>query len=92
MMKRICRRWERRTVLSGWRWLLAICCAVLPAMPPISIEAQTERQSTQSNASGSELSTQEKKVIELPARRLGQRPQRHERRSGDGGRGTGPIR
>lgn len=62
-MKHI-RRCERRTVLSGWRWLLAICCAVLPAMPQISVEAQTERQSTQSTASGSELSPREKKVIE----------------------------
>jgi hypothetical protein len=39
-------------------------CAVLPAMPPISVDAQTEQQSTQGAASGSELSPQEKKVIE----------------------------
>lgn len=64
MLKHITRRRERRTVLSGWRWLMAICCAVLWVMPQISIEAQTERQSTQSNASVSELSPQEKKVIE----------------------------
>ncbi len=62
-MKRIRRR-ERRTIVSGWRWLLAICCAVLPAMPQAAIKAQTERQSAQSTASGAELSPQEKKVIE----------------------------
>ena len=64
MLKHIRRRRESITVLSVWRWLIALCCAVLPVMPQISIEAQTERQSTQSNASGSELSQQEKKVIE----------------------------
>jgi hypothetical protein len=64
MVKRIRHRRERRTFLSGSRWLLATCCAVLPAMPPNIVEAQTEQQSTQSNASGAELSQQEKKVIE----------------------------
>ncbi len=63
-MKRIRRRRERRTVLSGWQWLMALCFAVLPAMPQTSVKAQTERQSTQVAASGSELNPQEKKVIE----------------------------
>jgi hypothetical protein len=64
MLERIRRRQERRTIVTGWQWLLAICCAVLPAMPSNPVEAQTERQSTPSNASGAELSQQEKKVIE----------------------------
>lgn len=64
MMKLIRRCRERRTALSGWQWLIALCFVVLPATPPISVEAQTERQSTQGAATGSELSPQEKKVIE----------------------------
>jgi hypothetical protein len=64
MMKRTRRRRERRTALSGWQWLLALCFAVLPAMPQIPVEAQTEQQSTQGAADGSELSPREKKVIE----------------------------
>jgi flagellar biosynthesis/type III secretory pathway M-ring protein FliF/YscJ len=65
MMKRIRRRRERRTIKVKWQWLLALCFVVLPAMTPIFIEAQTEQQSAQGTApTGSELSPQEKKVIE----------------------------
>ncbi len=64
MMKSIPRSRGRRTVLGGWQWLLTLCFAILPATPQISVEAQSERQSTQSAAGGSELSPQEKKVIE----------------------------
>jgi hypothetical protein len=64
MMKRNRRRRERRTVLSGWQWLMVLCFAVLPAMQPISTEAQTGQPSTQGAAGGSVLSPQEKKVIE----------------------------
>jgi hypothetical protein len=64
MMKRIHRRRERRTVLSGWQWLIALCFAVLPAMQPISTEAQTGQPSTQVAVGGSELSPQEKMAIE----------------------------
>jgi hypothetical protein len=64
MMKRIHRRGERRAVVSGWQLLLATCCVVLLAMPQAPVKAQAERQSTQSTAGNSELSPQEKKVIE----------------------------
>jgi hypothetical protein len=91
MMKRIRRRRERRTVLSGWQWLMALCFAVLPAMQPISTDAQTGQPPAQGAVGGSELSPQEKKGHRTPAGRLGQGPQRHECGSGDGGRGIAPI-
>ena len=55
---------KRRAVGIAWRWMLAICCAVLlTTLLPVA-KAQTERQSTQATASDVELSPQEKKVIE----------------------------
>lgn len=55
---------KRRAVVIAWRWMLAICCAVLlTTLLPVA-KAQTERQSTQATASDVELSPQEKKVIE----------------------------
>ncbi len=63
-MKRIRHRRERRTVVSGRQLLLAICCAILPVMSQATVKAQTEQQSSQPTASSSELSPQEKKVIE----------------------------
>ena len=63
-MKHVNRRRERRAVVNIWRLLLAICCAVPPAMPQVTARAQTGRPSTQSTASSPELSPQEKKVIE----------------------------
>src|SRR5262249_58768847 len=63
-MKHVNRRRERRAVVNIWRLLLAICCAVPPAMPQVTARAQTGRPSTQSTASSPELSPQEKKDIE----------------------------
>ncbi len=63
-MKHVDRPRERRAVVNGWPLLLAICCAVPPAMPQVTSKAQTGRPSTQSAASGPELSPQEKKVVE----------------------------
>ncbi|MGH9843527.1 MAG: hypothetical protein ACREEM_32720 [Blastocatellia bacterium] len=55
---------KRRAVVTAWRWMLALGCAVLLATPLPIVKAQTERQSTQATASDVELSPQEKKVIE----------------------------
>lgn len=55
---------KRRAVVISWRWMLAVCCAVLLTTPHPVVKAQTERQSTQASASDVELSPQEKKVIE----------------------------
>jgi len=55
---------KRRAVVIFWRWMLAVCCAVLLTTPLPILKAQTERQSTQATASDAELSPQEKKVIE----------------------------
>lgn len=55
---------KRRAVVIAWRWMLAICCAVLLTTPLPVAKAQTERQSAQATASDVELSPQEKKVIE----------------------------
>ena len=55
---------KRRAVVIAWRWMLAICCAVLLTTPLPVAKAQTGRQSAQAIASDVELSPQEKKVIE----------------------------
>jgi hypothetical protein len=55
---------RKRRAVVGWQLLLAISCAVLPAMPQATAKAQTGRPSTRSAASSPELSPQEKKVIE----------------------------
>lgn len=54
---------KRRAVVSSWRCMLAVCCAILLTTLPPFAKAQTERQSTQIAASDVELSPQEKKVI-----------------------------
>ncbi len=56
-----------RAVFGRWQLRLAICCVALLAMLQAPIKTQAERQSTPSTqpaASESELSPQEKKVIE----------------------------
>jgi hypothetical protein len=60
MMKRNNRRAERRDSLNGRELLLALCCAVLLAMPQTVVPGQ----STQSTAAGAELTPQEKRVVE----------------------------
>jgi hypothetical protein len=55
---------KRRAVVIFWRWMLAICCAVLLTPPLPIVKAQAVRQSTQATANDVELSPQEKKVIE----------------------------
>lgn len=64
MVKSVFHTSKRRAVVIAWRWMLAVCCAVLLTMPPPVAKAQTERQSAQATASDVELSPQEKKVIE----------------------------
>jgi len=63
-MKHVNRLRERRAVVNGWQLLLAICCAVPPAIPQVTAKAQTGLSSTQSAASAPDLSTEEKKVVE----------------------------
>jgi hypothetical protein len=55
---------RRREFVTTWRWLLALCCAVLLTTSLPTVKAQTERQSTNPPASDVDLSPQEKKVIE----------------------------
>jgi hypothetical protein len=55
---------RRRAFVTTWRWLLALCCAVLLITSLPIVKAQTERQSTNPLASNVDLSPQEKKVIE----------------------------
>jgi hypothetical protein len=55
---------KRRAVVIFWRWMLAICCAVLLTPPLPIVKAQAVRQSTQATANDVELSPREKKVIE----------------------------
>jgi len=55
---------NRRAIAAWWRWMLAVCCAVLLTTPLPLVKAQTERQSTQAVASDVELNPQEKKAIE----------------------------
>jgi hypothetical protein len=55
---------RRRAFVTAWRWLLALCCAVLLTTSLPIVKAQTERQSTNPPASNVDLNPQERKVIE----------------------------